>query len=70
MQLFELKDGDGRDGAGYDRVMNPAARALASRPLPQGGRPAGATLHADRKENLPTRDAHSLAHSDTQAARL
>jgi hypothetical protein len=70
MQLFELKDGDGRDGAGYDRAMNPAARALASRPLPQGCRPAGATLHAGGKENLPTCDAPSLAHSNTQAARL
>ena len=70
MQLFELKDGDDRDGAGYDRAMNPAARALASRPLPQGCRPAGATLHAGRKENLTTRDTPTLTHANTQAARL
>ena len=39
MQLFELKDGDGRNGACYIRGFPPAAPAPAFRPLTQGGGP-------------------------------
>jgi len=50
MQLFESKGGDDLNGASYNRGQPPAALTLAFRPLPQGGRPAGASLHLNQED--------------------